>query len=174
LVHHSEWVIQGQDFFEKLFNVALDGENDFRVRIGSGFEIAGGTIYIMKKFDQTGQHFPMRETMPLIRLPEMYYILSETAETLAEATQWLNAVRLSRGLLSLPVFANEEERRRNIGIEYRKEFYGEGQLWFYYKRINACINEFFNLSNVIDELRSEHYIFNVPDDEYIFGGISSN
>jgi len=169
----SEWVIRGRDFFNSLFNVNYDGENDFRVRLHSGFERSGTDIYIMKKFDQTGLPFSMENTMPLIRLPEMYYILAETAETLQEATHWLNIVRESRGLMPLPVLANEAERRRQIGIEYRKEFYGEGQLWFYYKRINACIDEFFNLNTFMTEWGPQNYIFPIPDDELILGGIPS-
>jgi hypothetical protein len=60
----------------------------------------------------------------------------------------------------------------HIAIEHRKEFYGEGQMWFFYKRIGADANKFFNMSNIMSELTDRHFIFNVPDDEFEFGGIT--
>ena len=36
--------------------------------------------------------------MPLIRLPEMYYILAECATDPTEAADWLNTVRANRGI----------------------------------------------------------------------------
>ena len=172
LTQHAIWVISNRDFFNDLFNVAVDGENDFRVRTGWGFELVENRTFIMNKFNQTGLELPMENTMPLIRLPEMYYILSETSETLDEATRWLNYVRMARGSLPLPTFPNVAEKRKQIGIEYRKEFYGEGQLWFYYKRIGACIDEFFNLNTFMTTWTDENFIFPTPEAEILFGGIT--
>jgi len=173
----SDWIINDRDnFFRNLFNVDNDGENDFRMKPGAGFEEttygAGTRVYIMKKFDQTGLHYGMTESMPMIRLAEMYYILSEVASTFEESTYWLNQVRNARGISSLPVFRNNTEKTRSIGIEYRKEFYGEGQLWYYYKRTGASVVQFFNMNNIMPEITDRNYIFNVPDDEYQFGGIT--
>ena len=72
---------------------------------------------------------------PLIRISEMYYI---AAEALVEtdpvtATQYLETVRRNRGLANevLPENLMDEIRK-----EYIKEFWGEGQLFFFYKRTN--------------------------------------
>jgi hypothetical protein len=174
---NAEWIINDRDnrFFRELFNIANDGENDFRVRIGAGFEVtytAGTTYYILKKFDQTGLQFGMLGTMPMIRLAEMYLILSECATTLEESTEWLNNVRGARGILLLQVFTDNYEKMKSIEIEYRKDFYGEGQLWYYYKRIGADGNQFFNMNNVLTTINDRNYIFTIPDDEYLFGGVS--
>ena len=169
---NSSFVINDRDnFFSRLFNIEQDGENDFRVRLGAGFEVTHSVVFTMNKFNQTGLPHGVRGAMPLIRLAEMYYILSEAAETLEEATFWLNQVREARGILPLPVFSNVEEKMRAITIEYRKEFFGEGQMWFFYKRIGADVDTFFNMENILPELTSRHFVFPVPDDEFLFGGI---
>jgi hypothetical protein len=176
---NAEWIINDRDnsFFRSLFNIANDGENDFRVRIGAGFEAtytAGTTYYIMKKFDQGGLQFGMLGTMPLIRLSEMYLILSECAPTPDQSTEWINHLRDARGVLPLPVFTSDDEKMRSLEIEYRKDFYGEGQLWFFYKRIGADADRFFNMNSILTSMNDNNYIFNIPDDEYLFGGIAQD
>ncbi|MGJ1420273.1 RagB/SusD family nutrient uptake outer membrane protein [Sphingobacterium spiritivorum] len=74
---------------------------------------------------------PQRFTIPLIRLSEMYYIAAECATDLQEGLSYLNTVRNHRGISSLSTTNGMENE---ILKEYRKEFYGEGQLWYYYKR----------------------------------------
>ncbi|MFD2553068.1 RagB/SusD family nutrient uptake outer membrane protein [Sphingobacterium tabacisoli] len=72
-----------------------------------------------------------RNLIPLIRLSEMYYILAETDPTPATGLAYLNKVLNARGLTALTTTTNLDNE---ILKEYRKEFYGEGQLWYYYKR----------------------------------------
>src|ERR1043165_2572195 len=79
--------------------------------------------------------------IPCIRLSEMYYIAAEcTFETdAAKGWDYFNTVRLNRGIgtkLSDPsktVFMNE------LLKEARKEFFGEGQMFYMYKRLNVNI-----------------------------------
>ena len=90
--------------------------------------------WLVSKFYQnsiTARYF--QERLPLIRLSEMYYIAAECAETSSDGIAYLEAVRSHRGLTSyaLPAGADLEVEIRK---EYRKEFWGEGQLWYYYKR----------------------------------------
>lgn len=73
-----------------------------------------------------------RYMIPVIRISEMYYIAAEAATDPTEALGYLNTVRQHRNILtdiSDPSILNNE-----ITKEYQKEFYGEGQLWYYYKR----------------------------------------
>lgn len=74
-----------------------------------------------------------RMFQPLIRKTEMYYIMAECEPDKTEQVRLLNLVRFNRGLVNLPetVTVNTELQK-----EYQKEFYGEGQLFFYYKRRN--------------------------------------
>ena len=169
----SEWAINdntGSLFYDALINKDGDGENDTRVRNGF-IHIAGiGTTYhITTKFDQTGLAPGMLGMMPLIRLSEMYYIMSECTGN----AYWLNEVRDARGILPVGDFDDEDDMLAKLGTEYRKEFYGEGQLWFFYKRTAADTDRFFNMENVLPAgIEDRHYRFNVPDDEYLFGGLS--
>ncbi|MCS4224654.1 RagB/SusD family nutrient uptake outer membrane protein [Sphingobacterium sp. BIGb0165] len=73
-----------------------------------------------------------RYFQPLIRKSEIYLILTETAPNDSEALGYLNALRNNRGLADLVVIGN---RITAVDIEFRKEFYGEGQLFFYNKRL---------------------------------------
>lgn len=72
-----------------------------------------------------------RMFQPLIRKTEMYYIISECEADKNEQVRVLNQVRFNRGLVDLAstITVNTELQK-----EYQKEFFGEGQLFFYYKR----------------------------------------
>ena len=65
-------------------------------------------------------------------------------------------------------FANETEKMNNIEKEYRKEFYAEGQLWYFYKRLGY---ETF-LYCPVDKMVEANYRFAIPDDETILGNIN--
>jgi hypothetical protein len=78
-------------------------------------------------------------TTPLIRMTEMYYIAAECAavNNPGYATDLLDTVRAHRnlpkyGLAALPA----DSLNKEIQKEYQKEFLGEGQMFFYYKRKN--------------------------------------
>lgn len=68
---------------------------------------------------------------PLIRISEMYYIAAECEPVPADGLTHLNQVRTHRNLSNL---TNASTLIAEIQKEYVKEFYGEGQLFFYYKR----------------------------------------
>ena len=79
-------------------------------------------------------------TVPLIRTTEMYYIAAEAANALKDsltATTLLDTVRVHRNLLK---YTQTALRRDSINIEiakeYQKEFLGEGQVFYFYKRKN--------------------------------------
>jgi hypothetical protein len=90
------------------------------------------TFFKYADVDSNSKAFRYRQ--PLIRISEMYYIAAETEEDPAVAIDYLNTVRYNRGLVDLPLSADIQSE---ILKEYQKEFYGEGQLFFYYKRKNA-------------------------------------
>ncbi|SKB38689.1 SusD family protein [Sphingobacterium nematocida] len=94
-----------------------------------------------------------RNFQPLIRLSEMYYILTECSKNIAH----LNMVRSHRGL---------EPLAANVAIdmellkEYRKEFIGEGQLFYYYKRTNQNRIKGFQLNNIT--MSEAQYVIPLP------------
>lgn len=77
------------------------------------------------------------QTVPMIRLSELYYIMAEAAPDVATGTGYLNQVRSARSLPLLDVASMTQTKLTNeITKEYQKEFLAEGQLFFYYKRLN--------------------------------------
>ena len=72
--------------------------------------------------------------MPLIRLNEMYLIAAECENLPKDGYEWLNQSRDRRGLPALPVVSADDLMTR-IRKEYLKEYYGEGQSFFMYKRL---------------------------------------
>ena len=95
----------------------------------------------------------------LIRLAEMYYVLAECAADAQTAAGYLNAVREARGVD--PTGLTEATRLNEIEKEYRKEFYGEGQLFFLYKRLDAA----FNLNGTMHKLSRGEASLPLPVDQ---------
>lgn len=107
--------------------------------------------------------------MPLIRLSEMYYIAAECEPDLAKATEYLEAVRKHRGLEAYPLSINSrEELQDQIGLEYAKEMIGEGQTFFYNKRLNKSVTSkgAYESYTVTPKL----FTLPLPDDEKTYGG----
>lgn len=105
---------------------------------------------------------PQRFVIPLMRKSELYYIAAECADDDDEALGYLNQVRNRRGISSLATATNLSNE---IMKEYRKEFFGEGQLWYYYKRhqitqiISPAASTLVTVPNVAWQVP-------VPDDEF--------
>lgn len=152
----------------EMFDIAKDGTNDMRMREGSGFNISSNGAYTLKFSQDNLYSYAITNQMPLVRLPEMYYILAECTPDLSEASRLLSVVRGARGVEDLQPFKNEGERMAEIGKEYLKEFYGEGQLWYFYKR-NACRTFLFC---PVGSMQEANYRFSIPDDEVSLGNIN--
>lgn len=73
--------------------------------------------------------------VPLLRISEMYYIAAECSPSLAESADLLNEVLTHRGLGAISINSSDDLRKA-LTAEYQKEFFGEGQLFYYYKRLN--------------------------------------
>ena len=108
------------------------------------------------------------EIIPLIRLPEMYYIACEAMEESGEAARYINTVRNKRGISkSKDVLCDTEEQRMTaLNKEYRKEFYGEGQ-YFWFLKSHGITGTLAHSSDVT--LVNENFIFPLPDAEVEYG-----
>ncbi|SMO38840.1 RagB/SusD family nutrient uptake outer membrane protein [Solitalea koreensis] len=114
-----------------------DASSDFRIS-GQFWDVGPSKSYrtFLKYSEVDDKTKSFRNTIPLLKLSEMYYIAAECEKDPIVARGYLNTVRNNRGIdTSSPVPATAAE----ILKEYRKEFLGEGQLWFYYKRTNTAI-----------------------------------
>lgn len=130
--------------------------------------VSQGTDLFPTKFYQDDIVSPwFKYQIPLMRVSEMYYIAAESEPDLQQGLVWLNTVRGVRKLpvLSAATITTSMLLQTEIQKEYQKEFLGEGQLWFYYKRqhfTSLPYNTGFNNTNV--------YVFDMPEDEYVYGG----
>lgn len=114
---------------EKLFE---NYTSDFRLKqwIASGGR-AEETFF--KYADIENKSLLFRMFQPLIRKSELYYILAECTTDETAAKNAMEEVRKHRGLGDTPQTGNLTTELKK---EYIKEFFGEGQLFFYYKRNN--------------------------------------
>lgn len=158
------WYIFEAEFLNEYFDVRVDGSNDIRYREGTGF-IHDASGQFVQKYNQEGLWNSLENTVPLIRLPEMYYILAECTKEDEEAADYLNKVREARGIEAVS-FGNESKEEA-LEKEYRKEFYAEGQLFFFYKR---WFKPTF-LHCPVREMKENNYQFSIPDDEVLFGDV---
>lgn len=168
LANWNYYVILNGNILKQIFDVTVDGQNDMRMKEGAGFNVSTNGCYTLK-YSQTNLFSSVLENnMPLIRLPEMYYILAECTDDMTESANLLSIVRGARGVEELKPFKNDDEKLKNIEKEYRKEFYAEGQLWFFYKRNGYKTFQFCPLSNMTEA----RYRFPLPDDETVLGDVN--
>lgn len=93
----------------------------------------------MKIFDTNGldEGEYNNKMQPMIRLSEMYYIAAEcTYDTNKdEAEEYLSLVRKERGVRNALAETNSKAAFVNLILnDFRRELYGEGQLFYFYKR----------------------------------------
>lgn len=113
--------------------VDISTSSDYRAK--PSWKISGKSYPTFFKYaDLTITTIPRRFLQPIIRKSELYYALAETDSDPAIALNYMDTVTRHRGLVSLPAGADIPTEIRK---EFQKEFWGEGQLFFYYKRINA-------------------------------------
>lgn len=133
------------------------------------FSYDGGVRYPSKLWQYNNPKNDYGKKMPLIRKTEMYYI---AAECLKEsnpdsAVVLLNTVRNHRNIVSsldLPETLTSAEIQQEIFKEYRKELICEGQLFFYYKRLNLSRIEGAALPG-----DDRVYVLPMPENEIEFG-----
>ncbi|WP_158563361.1 RagB/SusD family nutrient uptake outer membrane protein [Chitinophaga silvatica] len=104
--------------------------------------------------------------VPLIRASECYLIAAEADPDPLDAVKYLDVVRVARNIL--PTLANAT-LRTELTKEYRREFFGEGQMFFYYKRINSATmpNSSSTSTTATISMNSTKYIVPIPDDEQL-------
>lgn len=107
------------------------------------------------------------EIIPLIRLPEMYYIASLSSEG-EDAAAYINNVRNKRGISKTNNIRcdSEEDCIKELKNEYRKEFYAEGQ-YFWFLKTNGLTGTLEHSPEI--SLVEENFIFPLPDREKEYG-----
>ena len=94
-------------------------------------EINGAKYNLFEKYKATEDSLASK-LMPMLRLSEAYYIAAESEPDPEEGMQWLNQVLTHRGIKEM---TNSSLLADILEKEYIREFWGEGQLFYYYKRL---------------------------------------
>ncbi len=121
------------------------------------------------KGEEVSLKFKTNTKIPFIRLTEMYYIQAQyLAETsVAKGCELLELVRRKRGV-NAPLtgrITKKEELIKEIVKDAQKEFLGEGQAFYMYKRFNSPVLK----GNVAMTMAPENYVVPIPDVELEFG-----
>ena len=147
-----------------VFESTTCGINDIRYKNGFGF-IHGDNRNMCRKY--LGEDAYYSENIPLIRLSEMYYILAESV-SLEESVEYINKVRNARGISrTYDIIYNsmytDSYRIEVLLKEYQKDFFAEGQFFYFLKRHNQSTFYRCPVSQM------SYYVFPIPDDEIEFG-----
>ena len=123
-------------------------------------EISGTQYSVFNKYQGESSDSLCNQLIPMLRVSEAYLIAAELSSATADRLAYLNEFRNHRGIRSQD-FADDYD----IKIERRKEFWGEGQLWFWYKRrqmtsIKDAISAYGETKISVDK-----YVLPIPDSE---------
>lgn len=150
-------------------------EEDYRYNYWFEYSSTSPAFWYLNKYARTYSagnqvdETPWETVVPMIRLSEVYYMAAESCLKTdpAEAYRLLNLVRKSRNISTLPetIKNNASELMKQITYEYQKDFWGEGKLFYYYKRL------FLNITTREEDIVASREIFElpVPKDEIEFG-----
>ena len=108
-------------------------QDDYRYRVN--WVATGANRYYYKYSDMVDSGNIRNTMIPMLRLGEMYLIAAEACpEGLSGGLEYVNTLRSNRGV------GNVQELTEDIlRYEYIREVYGEGQLFFMYKRMFAPV-----------------------------------
>ncbi|WP_417014521.1 RagB/SusD family nutrient uptake outer membrane protein [Alistipes sp.] len=172
---------------ETWYETSSGGASDKRFQTFRNVSDNGRIKKVSQKYNQdyyssSRDNYSGLNSQSLIRLAEMYYIAAECEPDPETAASYLNAVIVTRTGQNSSTQTKEFDqldtrqiygqvtgktvRINELMKEYVKEFYGEGQLYFFYKRLNF---KTFSNCPLPSEDMTAHYQMPLPNDEYTFG-----
>ena len=104
-------------------------QDDYRYRVN--WVATGANRYFYKYSDMVDSGSITNTMIPMIRLGEMYLIAAESRSSdISAGVAYVNQLRAARGVSKLQTLT-----QKTLQYEYIRELYGEGQLFFMYKRM---------------------------------------
>lgn len=131
-----------KDQFEKdLFAGQSEATNNRALLWDKTPDNQGSVKPVLKKYNQPESNTSteievlasQKQVIPLIRLSEMYLIAMESASNLADVNALYIPYMVARNVDASPL--QEGQVMTEIIREYRREFFGEGQMFYVYKRL---------------------------------------
>lgn len=123
-------------------------------------EINGTQYAVFNKYQVNNKDSICDQIIPMLRISEAYLIATELSKAKSDRLKYLNEFRNHRGIKSQN-WADDYD----IKLERQKEFWGEGQLWFWYKRKQmTSIKDAFS-SYGTTGISVDKYVLPLPDSE---------
>ena len=106
--------------------------------------------------------YVFEKVVPMIRLSEMYLIAAECTADASEAIlNYINPIEENRRMLP---YSGNEDLGDLLTTEYAREFFGEGQLFYFYKRRNvSSVKDGSSMSSIT--MTPEKYVIPLPVSE---------
>ncbi|GGH60213.1 hypothetical protein HNQ91_000799 [Filimonas zeae] len=162
------------EFYRTMFETNGVGGEDVRAK--EWMEIIGSTEVEITKYrrelttdkdDTTSNLHPLMA--PAIRISELYYIAAECsyATSPAQASAYLDYVRFKRSINQAADISTQDKFYTELLKEARKEWIGEGQIFYMYKRLNRNIP---GQQGLVTVPSATNWVLPLPADEIQFGG----
>lgn len=144
----------------------FDGEySDLRYKmwLDKNVELEGGSYKELMKYQATSTDSLQAQLIPMLRVSEAYYIAAECVgeEDQKAGIDWINKVRNARLLKSQAWYYYSS----SLESEYMREFWGEGQLFFFYKRKNYDEIPSAYETYTYVSIDPANYVLRIPDEE---------
>lgn len=146
------------------YNTVYESTTDVRYSQLTAYDNVTQLRYGIKLGQVTSSGTQYTTAIPVFRVSELYYIAAECLKESnpADAAAYVSQVRVARDATPLSGSLTPAQLQDEIFKEYRREFYCEGQLFHYYKRLNAPqINGL--------AVTATQYVLPLPDDETTYG-----
>jgi len=157
-----------------IYEISTVGATDMRytqwfLTVSSGTDYVSEVVKYRRNSLSDGAaanlHFLMA---PAIKLSEVYLIAAESSfdTNPTQARQYLDELRINRGIEQPTTITTKDAFITEILKEIRKDSYGEGQLFYAYKRLHRAIN---GLKGTLIQPDNKFFVLPLPDDEIIYG-----
>lgn len=158
------------DQINDIYEIGTSGAEDWRLKqwfLNTAATTGGPDRAVLQKYYRNAS--PLTNIHPLvapaIRLSELYYIAAESVfdQNQQLALTYYNKIRAARGIGSQVNSVPNKSAFIDLLIkDARKEFYGESQLFFMYKRLHHAV--YINATNAKQPSNSI-FVLPLPDDE---------
>lgn len=152
-----------------IYETGSVGGEDFRYKQWfSEQSVSSGNYLRLEKYTRDPDRNIHPQLGPAMRLSEMYYIAAECTfdSNPAKAWEYFNTVRLNRGIGTQRNDPSKAIFMQELVKEARKELFGEGQIFYMYKRLNISFPGPFG-STI--PATSSIFVLPFPDDEIAYG-----
>lgn len=160
------------DQVNDIYEIGNVGGDDWRLKqwfLTTASVTGGPDRAVLQKYYRTTDPLPNLhpQVAPAIRLSEMYYIAAEASFPTdpQKALDYFNIVRAQRGIGAAVDNVSADEFKELLLKEARKEFYGESQMFFMYKRLHHGVAV--SATNTRPPSNGI-FVFPIPDDELAY------